>query len=164
LAENTDEEQQVAASAEELGHLFDNLLSNAVKFSPIGGSIRIAAGARTEKASWECRFCDSGPGIPAVEKEKLFRKFETLSARPTGGESSTGLGLALVKQLVEQLGGDVWVEGEEEGMKDEEGKDEGKMRERMKAGDGERGEHGEKDEAMKGRGGACFVVRLPVVG
>ena len=53
-----------------------------------------------------------GPGIKSDEIDKLFTKFCKLSSRPTGGESSTGLGLSIVKSLVEKLGGKVWCESE----------------------------------------------------
>ena len=54
---------------------------------------------------------DEGPGIAPEEEDQLFKKFSKLSARPTAGESSTGLGLSLVKRYVELIGGKVWYEG-----------------------------------------------------
>jgi signal transduction histidine kinase len=55
---------------------------------------------------------DEGPGISADDMQKLFGKFARLSAQPTGGEHSTGLGLSIVKKLVEAMGGRVWCESE----------------------------------------------------
>jgi len=53
---------------------------------------------------------DDGPGVPAAERARLFTEYARLSARPTGGEESTGLGLSIVKQLVESQGGTVGAE------------------------------------------------------
>jgi signal transduction histidine kinase len=53
---------------------------------------------------------DSGPGIKPEEMEKLFGKFQKLSAKPTSGETSTGLGLSIVKKYVEEMHGSVWCE------------------------------------------------------
>jgi signal transduction histidine kinase len=55
---------------------------------------------------------DEGPGLSDEDKKKLFGKFARLSARPTGGEHSTGLGLSIVKRLVEAMHGRVWCESE----------------------------------------------------
>jgi len=53
---------------------------------------------------------DEGPGISPEDQEKLFGKFQKLSARPTAGEQSIGLGLSIVKTYVEAMGGRVWCE------------------------------------------------------
>jgi signal transduction histidine kinase len=58
---------------------------------------------------------DEGPGLTEEDKARLFGRFQRLSARPTGGESSTGLGLSIVKQLVERHGGRVFAESEGRG-------------------------------------------------
>ncbi len=55
---------------------------------------------------------DQGPGLSAEDQKKLFGKFARLSARPTGGEHSTGLGLSIVKKMVEAMNGKVWCESE----------------------------------------------------
>jgi signal transduction histidine kinase len=55
---------------------------------------------------------DEGPGIMEEDKPKLFRKFQKLHAQPTAGESSTGLGLSIVKKYVEAMNGKVWCESE----------------------------------------------------
>jgi signal transduction histidine kinase len=55
---------------------------------------------------------DEGPGLSDEDKKKLFGKFARLSAQPTGGEHSTGLGLSIVKKLVEAMHGRVWCESE----------------------------------------------------
>ena len=53
---------------------------------------------------------DQGPGLSADDQKKLFGKFARLSAKPTGGEHSTGLGLSIVKKMVEAMNGKVWCE------------------------------------------------------
>ncbi|MEI6562638.1 MAG: HAMP domain-containing sensor histidine kinase [Verrucomicrobiota bacterium] len=86
----------------------DNLVSNAIKFSPLGESISVTLECKGDKARIEV--ADRGPGLTEADQERLFRRFERLSARPTGGESSTGLGLANARQLVELHGGTMGVE------------------------------------------------------
>lgn len=91
-----------------LWRVLDNLIGNAVKFSPLGRPIAVSL-ARVEQRV-RCTVRDQGPGLTADDQSKLFGRFERLSARPTGGESSSGLGLAIVRQLVELHGGRVWAE------------------------------------------------------
>jgi len=88
--------------------ILNNLLSNALKYSPEYGEVTI----RTERGttSVTTRIKDSGPGISPEEQEKLFQKFVRLSAKPTGNEHSTGLGLYVVKQMCDRLGIQVRVE------------------------------------------------------
>jgi signal transduction histidine kinase len=59
-----------------------------------------------------CEVQDEGPGLSAEDQKKLFGKFARLSAKPTGGEHSTGLGLSIVKKMVEAMNGKVWCESE----------------------------------------------------
>lgn len=81
-----------------LASAVEQLLSNAVKFSPIGGSIGVAVNTRREEIG--IVVTDSGPGLSSNEREHLFTPFQTLSARPTGGESTAGLGLAAAQRIV----------------------------------------------------------------
>ena len=90
--------------------IVDNLLSNAVKYSPTGRPILVRVRRREGWIRIEVR--DEGPGLSAEDKRKLFGKFARLSARPTGGEQSVGLGLSIVKRLVENCRGHVWCESE----------------------------------------------------
>jgi len=90
--------------------VLDNLLSNAIKFSPPGKSVFIRSRTEADRVLWEVQ--DQGPGLSAADKTKLFQKFSRLSARPTAGENSTGLGLSIVKLLVEAMGGQVWCNSE----------------------------------------------------
>ena len=81
-----------------LHQILSNLVSNAIKFSP---PIRIVTLSSEQKADRvHITVADQGPGIPPGERADLFKPFSKLSPRPTGGESSTGLGLWIVKELV----------------------------------------------------------------
>jgi signal transduction histidine kinase len=90
--------------------VLDNLLSNAVKYSPIGEAIRVKVGARNGHAI--CSVQDEGPGISADDQKRLFQRGVQLGTPPTGGEASSGYGLAVAKDLIEQLGGTIWVDSE----------------------------------------------------
>jgi signal transduction histidine kinase len=87
-----------------------NLISNAIKYSPRGSNVTMSI--RRKGKEVEISVTDQGEGIAVEEKERLFRKFERLSPRPTAGESSSGLGLYLVQQMVSRMGGRVWCESE----------------------------------------------------
>ncbi len=87
----------------------DNLISNAVKYSPQGLRHHGASSTRTTScAGFAVR--DNGPGIPENERHKLFKDYGRLSAQPTGGEKSTGLGLAICRKIVEAHNGTIGVE------------------------------------------------------
>ena len=85
------------------GAVLDNLLSNAVKFSQPGSEIHVRVAKET--ASGICHVTDGGPGLSPDDQMKLFQKGVCLSAVPTGGETSTGFGLAVAKGLIDELGG-----------------------------------------------------------
>jgi signal transduction histidine kinase len=93
-----------------LARILDNLLSNAIKFSPSQRTVSIIAKEERNQLRFDVR--DQGPGIRPEERDKLFQRFQTLSARPTNGESSSGLGLSIVKDLVGLLKGTVQVESD----------------------------------------------------
>ena len=88
--------------------ILDNLLSNAIKFSKRNTSISVRLKSSESTVRFEVK--DQGPGISEADKPNLFVKFQKLEARPTGGESSTGLGLSIVKKYVEAMEGKVWCE------------------------------------------------------
>lgn len=102
---------EITTSPSALAQVLDNLISNAIKFSDKGTQVSICTGITADNY---VRICvqDQGPGLTAEDKSKLFGKFMRLSAQPTGGEHSTGLGLSIVKKLVELLGGKIWCESE----------------------------------------------------
>lgn len=86
--------------------ILDNLLSNAVKFSPAKSTVLVRT--LSENGWVFVAVKDHGPGISGDDQKKLFTKFTRLSAQPTGGESSTGLGLSIVKKLAEAMAGTVY--------------------------------------------------------
>lgn len=102
----------------------ENLISNSIKFSPKGGDVTIHI--RKNGDCGEFRISDGGPGIQPAELDQLFKKFSRLSAQPTGGEASTGLGLHLVHELARAM-------------------------------------HGAVQYQRSTLGGACFILKLPLV-
>ena len=90
--------------------VLENLVSNAVKYSPPGKNIFVRLKNHPSLARIEVQ--DEGPGLSAEDQKKLFGKFARLSAKPTGGEHSTGLGLSIVKKMVEAMNGKVWCDSE----------------------------------------------------
>ncbi|GHN00008.1 hypothetical protein WSM22_14970 [Cytophagales bacterium WSM2-2] len=93
-----------------LGRVIENLLSNAVKFSP--ENTRIDCSIRTIESGVEFSVIDQGPGISKEDQEKLFQRFQPLTPKPTGGESSSGLGLYITKSIVDKMGGEISCESE----------------------------------------------------
>ncbi|WP_309385795.1 sensor histidine kinase [Cerasicoccus frondis] len=91
----------------------DNLVSNAVKYSPPNSRVDVALGCDLAQTMLRFSVTDDGPGLSDEDQLKLFQKFQKLSAKPTGGESSSGLGLSIVKHIVEAHGGRVFCESEE---------------------------------------------------
>lgn len=105
-----------------LHQILDNLLSNAIKYSPLNKNVWIKVSTRLEPKylpepdqivlmpdSVYIIVEDEGPGFTENDKSSLFGKFARLSAQPTGGESSTGLGLSIVKRYVEAMRGSIWL-------------------------------------------------------
>jgi PAS domain S-box-containing protein len=92
-----------------MAQVLQNLLTNAVKYmdKPEG---HIAVGCVQEGSSWRFHVRDNGPGIDAKHFDRIFRIFQTLT--PRDEFESTGVGLTLVKKIVEMYGGRVWVESE----------------------------------------------------
>jgi signal transduction histidine kinase len=88
-----------------LTRILDNLVSNASKFSEKGQTIWVTVTGDGQAINFSIR--DEGPGISDDDKKLLFRKFQKLTARPTAGEGSTGLGLSITKALVEKLQGTI---------------------------------------------------------
>jgi signal transduction histidine kinase len=90
--------------------IIDNLISNAIKFSNHNTKVNVTL--KEEKQTIRFEIEDEGPGIMEEDKPRLFQKFQKLNAQPTGGESSSGLGLSIVKKYVEAMKGKVWCESE----------------------------------------------------
>jgi signal transduction histidine kinase len=90
--------------------IFENLLSNAIKFSPNNRTIFINLFCTDQQIT--CEIKDEGPGLTESDKKMLFGKYQKLSAKPTGNETSTGLGLSIVKKFVEAMQGRIWCESQ----------------------------------------------------
>ena len=88
-----------------VGHVLANLVSNAVKYAPAGSVIELELSRHETRA--QLRVMDRGPGVPVDDQPALFRRFAPLSPRPSGGESATGLGLALARQRTRAQGGEL---------------------------------------------------------
>jgi len=106
--------------------VLENLAANALKYTPAGGQVTIEACRAPEQVARErlsgaatavlYRVSDTGPGIPAEARERIFDKFAVLESRQAGRGPSTGLGLNFCKQAVSAHGGAIWVEsGGEQG-------------------------------------------------
>jgi PAS domain S-box-containing protein len=93
-----------------LQRISENLISNALKFSPPHTRVIIRLEQTDHHLKMEIQ--DHGLGIHPDEINLLFRKFQKLSTRPTGGEGSSGLGLSIVKELVTALNGKIYVSSE----------------------------------------------------
>lgn len=100
----------IRADESALHRILQNLISNALKFSPPGSPVAVRALLNESQVRIEIQ--DRGKGITDADRKKLFNKFARLSARPTAGESSTGLGLSIVKRLVEAMDGQVGCDSE----------------------------------------------------
>lgn len=88
-----------------LARAIDNLLSNAVRLAPSGSEITIASGTRDGWAWISVQ--DQGPGIAPADQERIFNRFFRTSDQPTGNEPNSGLGLAIVRQIIESHDGTI---------------------------------------------------------
>jgi len=118
---NDAEDCNINVDKNSLHEILENVISNSVKYSPKEKSIWVRAFISTNEnihipnapigvPYYVVSVKDEGPGISVEDQKKLFSKFGKLSAKPTGGESSTGLGLSIVKKLTELMQGHVWCE------------------------------------------------------
>lgn len=124
----------ITADERKLKLVMFNLLSNAAKFTPAGGQIRVSANLSSEFGGWQppaaveggdgahyppkellISVSDTGIGIAKEHQLKIFDEFYQVSGGAKGKTPGTGLGLALVRRMVEQHGGRVWMESEGEG-------------------------------------------------
>ena len=96
--------------APKIEQVLNNLIGNAIKFSYPKTTVEVRAARRERDVVVDVR--DEGQGIPAGELDRLFIPFESLSVKSTGGEPSTGLGLAIAKRIVEGHGGEMRVRSE----------------------------------------------------
>ncbi|HEV7227474.1 ATP-binding protein [Brevundimonas sp.] len=97
-----------------LGQVFRNLIDNALSFSPADGSVRVALARDEDGEGWRVVVEDDGPGIPADNLETVFERFYTSRPKGTAFGGNSGLGLSIVRQIVEAHGGRVWAENRAE--------------------------------------------------
>lgn len=100
----------VSTDSPAVAAVMDNLLSNAIKYSPQGTEVSVSV--RAETSSYVCSVRDQGPGLSPEDQLRLFQRGVRLSAVPTGEESSHGYGLAVAKELLGLIGGEIWCESE----------------------------------------------------
>jgi len=100
----------VIADDNTLQQILDNLISNAIKYS--WPNKQVTVHLQQEQAQIHCAVADQGPGLSVDDQKKLFGKFNRLTPRPTAGEHSTGLGLFIVKKLIEAMHGQVRCQSE----------------------------------------------------
>ena len=98
----------IQADKDRLGQVAQNLVGNAIKFSPKNGGPTVVR-TRLETGLALVEVCDSGPGLNETDMGQVFGRYARLSNRPTGGEKSSGLGLAICKQMIELHGGKIGV-------------------------------------------------------
>jgi signal transduction histidine kinase len=100
---------RVVGERTRLNQVFQNLIGNAIEYmDKPKGQIRIAAAEAD--GFWRFSVADNGPGIEEKHFDRIFQMFQTLSSPDRGG--STGLGLAVVKKIVEIHGGHIWIESD----------------------------------------------------
>ncbi|MFL5944794.1 MAG: GAF domain-containing protein [Gaiellaceae bacterium] len=106
-----DEPLAAEADPEKVRQVFNILVENALRYSPQGG--KVIVGARRNADRVEVRVVDEGMGIPAAEREWIFRKFYRAETAARDGAAGTGLGLFIAKELVNAMGGRIWVDSTE---------------------------------------------------
>jgi signal transduction histidine kinase len=98
-------ETSVVTDASRCQQIVGNLVSNALKYTPMGGKVRVVG--KAEADSWSIIVSDSGPGIPADAVDMVFEPFFRLARDEHSGIEGNGLGLAICRELVTQLGGEI---------------------------------------------------------
>jgi PAS domain S-box-containing protein len=106
-----DEPLAAQADPDKVRQVFSILVENALRYSPAGGTVTV--GARRHADRVEVRVVDQGMGIPAAEREWIFRKFYRAESAARDGAAGTGLGLFIAKELVNAMGGRIWVDSTE---------------------------------------------------
>ena len=95
----------VTTDASRCQQIFGNLVANALKYTPEGGNVRVAG--RNEGDQWLVIVSDSGPGIPPEALTKVFKPFYRLAHDEHSGVEGNGLGLAICREMVDQMGGQI---------------------------------------------------------
>jgi PAS domain S-box-containing protein len=103
---------QVAADLDKVRQVLVNLVENAIKYSPDGGKVEVGIATRDDFVQFHVR--DEGLGVAPEEQERIFEKFYRADPQMTRGVGGTGLGLYICKELIDRMGGRIWVEPNEE--------------------------------------------------
>jgi two-component system phosphate regulon sensor histidine kinase PhoR len=103
----------VASDRDRVRQVLTNLLENAIKYSPAGGRVEVGVSSNGDMIRFFVR--DEGLGIPEDEQKRIFDKFYRLDPQMAGGVGGTGLGLYICNELVQRMGGRIWVESAGEG-------------------------------------------------
>jgi signal transduction histidine kinase len=107
----------VRADRRRLERVLVNLVGNAIKYTPAGGRLQLGADVRRAGADATApamaRFWvrDNGPGIPEEDRLRVFEKFQRGPDKSVEGIAGTGLGLAIAREIIEEHGGRIWIEG-----------------------------------------------------
>jgi GAF domain-containing protein/anti-sigma regulatory factor (Ser/Thr protein kinase) len=101
----------IPVDRDRINQVFDNLLGNAIKFSPRGGTISVEV--KDEGEMIQLSVLDTGVGIPSDKLDRVFDRFYQVDGSATRRFGGAGLGLAIVRRIVEAHGGRIWVESEE---------------------------------------------------
>jgi signal transduction histidine kinase len=108
------------ADADRVGQIFINLIGNAIKFTPDNGKVTVRISISSQNGSehdgFHVEVIDTGPGIPADEREKVFDKFRQLGSVQTRQQGGSGLGLSIAAGIVEAHGGQLWVDAGDNGQ------------------------------------------------
>jgi signal transduction histidine kinase len=108
--EKPNKEVYLLSDKQMVHRICENLLSNAIKFSPTGKNVWVSVSEDGDAVQIKVK--DEGIGISAEDLPHLFSRYSELSSKPTEGEASTGLGLSIVKRIVEELNGRILCESE----------------------------------------------------
>ena len=106
-----DEPLAAEADPDKVRQVFSILVENALRYSPGGGTVTVGARRRQDRV--EVSIADEGIGIPAAERERIFRKFYRAESAARDGAAGTGLGLFIARELVTAMGGRIWVDSTE---------------------------------------------------
>ncbi|UCG14772.1 MAG: HAMP domain-containing protein [Deltaproteobacteria bacterium] len=103
----------VQADSEQLIQVFRNLLENGIRYSPAEGSLSVSCNLRSDLAIFQVR--DEGPGIPRQDQQRIFERFYRVERDRSDQTGSTGLGLAICRHIIQNHGGQIWVESPPQG-------------------------------------------------